>query len=79
MGFLMNRSTGVVLLLTFFMLSCNKLRIKEFPAENEPMVQPMLTLQQNYQRNAVTDEELAPPLVLEWEENLPVLRYGFQG
>jgi outer membrane protein assembly factor BamB len=71
MGFLMARTTGILLLCVMLQFSCNKLRIKDFPDANEPMVQPMLTLQFNYQRNALTDEEVAPPLVLQWEESLP--------
>jgi len=69
-----------ILVAGLLLLSCNKLRIRDFPEENEPLVHSQLTLQNNYQRNAITDEEVAPPLVLEWEEYLPSIpSRGFSG
>ncbi len=76
----MHKLSISILVAGMLFLGCNKLRIRDFPAENEPLVQSLLTLQNNYQRNAVTDEEVAPPLVLEWEENLPSIpSRGFSG
>jgi len=69
----MSKWITIFVLSNLIFLSCNKLRIKDFPEENEPLVQPLLTLQNNYQRNALTNEEVAPPLVLQWEESLPSL------
>lgn len=73
MGFLMIKRLFLLAVCGLILASCNKLRIRDFPEENEPFAQPLLTLQNNFQRNALSAEELAPPLVEEWEESLPSL------
>ncbi len=49
-------------------IGCNRLRIAGYPQEPEPVNQSFLTAQVNYQRNAITDRELAPPLAQSWEQ-----------
>jgi hypothetical protein len=73
MGFLMINRFFLVVLCGLTLTSCNKLRIRDFPEDNEPFTQPLLTLQNNFQRNALSAEEIAPPLVKDWEESLPSL------
>jgi len=59
--------TFLIPILTF--LSCNKLKIENFPAINNPEKTLFLTSNLNYQRNAFSHEELSPPLRLLWEDD----------
>jgi outer membrane protein assembly factor BamB len=57
---------SVILLIAF---SCNRLRIRDFPQDLGPVNQNFLTAQVNYQRNAFSDQELAPPLAQSWQQD----------
>ncbi len=50
-------------------IGCNRLRITDYPQDLDTVNQSFLTAQVNYQRNAVTDRELAPPLTQSWKQD----------
>jgi outer membrane protein assembly factor BamB len=71
-GFLMillKNKYFVFIIVNFLFLSCNKLHIKDFPANNYPEKSLFLTSHFNYQRNAYSNEELSPPLSLLWQDD----------
>jgi len=59
---------SVILILVFIISSCNSIQIENFPSDNYPEKSLFLTGHVNYQRNAVSIEELTPPLTLNWQE-----------
>ena len=65
----------IITLLEFF--GCNRLRIKDFPAQGySALNQSYHTASVNYQRNTICDSEIEPPLVQEWDETLIALPSG---
>jgi len=56
---------SVLLILT----GCRNLKLRNFPDDLEPVHHAFLTAQVNYNRNAVSLEELKPPLVSLWEQD----------
>ena len=54
----------IVLIIAFFVFGCNKLQIDDFSNKNVPENSQLLTQNYNFQRNAISKEELEPPLEL---------------
>jgi outer membrane protein assembly factor BamB len=50
-------------------LGCSGLKIDNYPQDLDPLNQNFLTAQVNYHRNSVTDQEIDPPLVLNWKRD----------
>ncbi len=65
----MTRLFSLILLITLLVSACNRLRIRDLPLEEGPAINDYHTSQINYQRNAVSAEELAPPLNQIWDES----------
>ena len=68
----------MIIATTFILLlGCNRLRIKDFPADSEsPQSGDYYTASINYQRNTFSDNEIAPPLIQDWDETLIALPNG---
>ena len=70
----MIRTLTTTVLSLLIITGCNKLRIRDLPAEeNAPAINAYHTSQINYQRNALSAEEIAPPLSQIWDESLNAL------
>jgi len=66
----------MLVLIDISLLSCNKLQIDEFSNESSSDYNQLLTHNYNLQRNAISDEELAPPLELVFLDNFNGLPSG---
>jgi len=63
-----------IVLTCLLIIGCgSSLRIRDFPTNNSAEKSSLLTSQLNYTRNAVSSEELIPPLTEDWEESYPSL------
>jgi outer membrane protein assembly factor BamB len=64
------RTHYFILLLAWLLIlaGCWNLKLENFPGGQEPVHHAFLTSQVNYNRNAVSQEELTPPLKSVWEQ-----------
>ena len=65
---------GIVLFLS--LAGCSTLRIRDFPEQVKSDKDPLLTSGISYSRNALSREELAPPLTETWSEDYTALPYN---
>jgi len=64
------------MILFFSLAGCSSLRIRDFPEQLKSDRDPLLTSGNSYARNALSREDLAPPLTEEWAEDFPALPYN---
>lgn len=63
-----------IISISMIIVSCNKLRIRDIPAEEDgPTIYTFHTSQTNYHRNSLSTEEIAPPLSEVWDESFTAL------
>lgn len=73
----MRRNIQIFLCAAIVFSGCNRLRIKDFPNEGATaLTEAYHTAAFNYQRNAVSSSEIAPPLEQQWDESLIALPSG---
>jgi outer membrane protein assembly factor BamB len=59
-----------LILISLLIIGCgSSLRIRDFPTDKSADKNPLMTLQLSYSRNAISSEELIPPLTEDWEES----------
>ena len=59
-----------ILIAVIFMIGCgSRLRISDFQTEKTAEKNSLMTSQLSYGRNAVSSQELVPPLTKDWEED----------
>lgn len=64
----------LIISISIVLVSCNKLRIRDIPAEEDgPDIYNYHTSQTNYHRNSTSTEEIAPPLSEVWDESFTAL------
>ena len=64
----------LIISISIVLVSCNKLRIRDIPAEEDgPDIYTYHTSQANYHRNSISTEEIAPPLSEVWDESFTAL------